>query len=334
MGLLTGRVTLLAGTLAVGLLTAFAVHRATRPEPTEGAGAEEPGPETPGHPCGAGLEPLVGDACYAAPANGTAALPLVIYLHGYFEEGPGEGQNEALDQQRRVAQRATARGFAVLALRGIEGACATSQENATKVCWPSNEKVAYKGPKFVRDWQSALDAAAAKHPFEKRYVFGFSNGGYFAGLIAVRALFDADAFAVAHAGPVEPVKALGKKAPLLLMSADQDLSQEGMMRFDDELTQDEWPHDHYVRGGGHALPDSDIDIALTFFERTRTETLPLRPPLSTRVARARDVRDDQLSQIQDAASPPLPPSPGAPPGDAAEPDAPSDGGEDVVRSTL
>jgi predicted esterase len=272
----------------------------------------------------------VDDACYAAPAGAATSLPLIIYLHGYFEEGPGEGQNDALDQQRRVALHATSRGFAVLALRGTEGACAISQENATKVCWPSNEKVAYKGPKFVREWQSALDAAAAKHPFDKRYIFGFSNGGYFAGLIAVRALYDADAFAVAHAGPVEPVKALGKKSPLLLMSADQDLSQEGMLRFDEELTQDEWPHENYVRAGGHALPDSDIDVALTFFERTRTETLPLRPPLSTRVARVRDMRDDQLLQGQDAgtataaASAAPSAAPSAEPEDAGAPAFPPD----------
>jgi dienelactone hydrolase len=305
MAPLTGRV-VLAGTLAAGLVVAFAVYRATRPDSTGIAGPAEDN-ESPTHPCARGLEPLGGDACYAAPPGAPASFPLVIYLHGYFDEGPGEGQNEALDQQRRVALRATARGFAVLALRGTEGACATSVENATKVCWPSNERVAYKGAQFVQRWQTALAAAAARHPFDKRYILGFSNGGYFAGLIAVRALYDADAFAIAHAGPVEPVKALGHKPPLLLISADEDLSQESMLRFDEELTQSEWPHEHYVRGGGHALPDSDIDAALTFFERTRTETLPLRPPLSARVARARDARDDQ-GQPQDAASLPEAPS--------------------------
>jgi predicted esterase len=241
-------------------------------------------------------------------------LPLLIYLHGYFEEGPGEGQNEALDQQRRVALRATARGFAVLALRGTEGACATSQDNATKVCWPSNERVAYKGPRFVREWQGALAAAAARHPIGKRYVFGFSNGGYFAGLIAVRALYEADAFVVAHAGPVEPVKALGNKPPMLLVSADEDLSQESMVHFDEELTADAWPHEHYVRGGGHALPDSDIDIALTFLERTQKESLPLRPPLSTRVPRVREVRGEGPARQKDAAV--TPPEPNAPSEDA------------------
>jgi dienelactone hydrolase len=299
-GRLSGRI-VLGGTLAVGIFVALAYHFATGKNSSDDQGAGEPGPSE--HPCAEGLEPLVGDACYAAP-QGASPLPLIIYLHGFFEEGPGEGQNEALDQQRRVALRATARGFAVLALRGTEGACATSPENATKVCWPSNEKVAYKGPQFVREWQPALAAAAARHPFTKRYIFGFSNGGYFAGLIAVRALYDADAFAIAHAGSVEPVKALGAKPPLLLMSADEDLSQEGMLRFDEELTREEWLHENHSRGGGHALPDSDIDVALTFFERTRTESLPLHPPLSARVPRSRETQKDLARADRDAASPP------------------------------
>jgi hypothetical protein len=74
------------------------------------------------------------------------------------------------------------------------------------------------------------------------------------------------------------------------MSADDDISQEGMVQLDDELTHDDWPHEHYVRSGGHALPDSDIDATLTFFERTRTEPLPLRPPISSRVPRDRLAR--------------------------------------------
>jgi predicted esterase len=319
---------LIGGALAAaGLVAALVARRATHGTDDElDVGQEAPVANT--HECAEGLEPLVDDACYAAPRGASTALPLVIYLHGYFEEGPGEGQNEALDIQRRVALRATARGFAVLALRGTLGACATSQENATKVCWPSNEKVAYKGPRFVRAWGSALEAAAAKHPFEKRYILGFSNGGYFAGLIAVRALYDADAFAIAGAGPVEPVKALGPKPPILLISADEDASQESMVKLDDELTRDEWPHEHHVREGGHALPDSDIEVALTFFERTRTESLPLRPPLSTRVPRSREaheVHEDGDDHEGPTPAPPLDASPGAsdpdPGGPALEPDS-------------
>jgi dienelactone hydrolase len=238
--------------------------------------------------CASGLLPMADGACYAAPPDAVqeSKLPLVLYLHGLFERGPME--DEERDRQRRVARQATARGFAVLALRGAEGAC--HSERTTLVCWPSNERSAEKAPAFVAAWQPALRAAEKKHPFTDEYVFGFSNGGYFAGLIAEKVLYKADAFVIAHAGPVEPVRGVGGKPPLLLMSADEDVSQEGMVQLDDELARDDWPHEHYVRDGGHALPDSDIDVALTFFERTRSEPLPLRPPISSRVPRARLAR--------------------------------------------
>jgi predicted esterase len=238
--------------------------------------------------CASGLQPVADGACYAAPPDAIAdsPLPLLIYLHGFFERGSTE--DEERDRQGRVARQATARGFAVLALRGTEGAC--HPERTALVCWPSNERSADKAPAFVEAWQPALRAAEGSHPFTEKYVLGFSNGGYFAGLIAERAIYEANAFVIAHAGPVEPVRAVGSKPPLLLMSADEDISQEGMVQLDDELTQDGWPHDHYVRGGGHALPDSDIDAALTFFERTRTEPVPLRPPISSRLPRARFAR--------------------------------------------
>jgi predicted esterase len=80
---------------------------------------------------------------------------------------------------------------------------------------------------------------------------------------------------------VESVHALGAKPPLLLMSADEDPSQEGMLRFDDELTRDGWLHENYSRAGTHELTDDEIEAALTFFVRLRREQLPLAPPLST-----------------------------------------------------
>jgi dienelactone hydrolase len=261
--------------------------------------------------CADGLEAIPGGACYAAPERAQGRVPLVLYLHGIFEKGAAE--DEERERQRRLAGRAIRRGFAVLALRGVEGACTTTAERANKVCWPSNEWTADRAPVFVDSWQPALRAAAKRHPFDARYVLGFSNGGYFAGLVAERALYDADAFVVAHAGPVEPVKAQGNKPPLLLISADDDLSQEGMVRLDDELTRERWPHEHYVReGGGHMLADSDIDAALTFFERTRSESLPLRPSLSTRVPRARSARRDAGAEGGVAASA-IPTTPSHPP---------------------
>jgi dienelactone hydrolase len=233
--------------------------------------------------CAEGLLPISGGGCFASPTDAKGA-PLILYLHGIYDE---HADADELDRQRRVAKFATQQGFAVLALRGLEGGCGAEPELATKFCWPSNERTAARGPEAVSRWTPSLRAASTRGATGMRYVLGFSNGGFFAGLLAVRGWFDADAFAIANAGPVEPVHALGTKPPLLLMSADDDASREGMIRFDDELTRDGWAHENYSRAGVHELTDDEIDAALTFFVRLRSEKLPLDPPLSTHQPRAR-----------------------------------------------
>jgi dienelactone hydrolase len=217
--------------------------------------------------CAEGLEAIPGGGCLATPSAQSPPVPLVLYLHGIYDRGAPEDE---LDRQHRLAARATARGYAVLAVRGREGACHPNvPEYATRYCWPSNEEVADRAGIFVDGWHVAMAVTEARVGKGPLYVLGFSNGGYFAGLLAVRGLLPADAFVVAGAGPVEPVKARGPKPPLLLLSADEDVSQEDMMRLDDELTLDRWPHEHVARAGGHALTDWDIDAALEFFTHVR-----------------------------------------------------------------
>jgi predicted esterase len=187
-----------------------------------------------------------------------------------------------MDRQHRVAERATAHGFAVLALRGKVGECITSPELATWFCWPSNEHTASDAPAFVASWAPALRAAEQRTGAGgKRFVLGFSNGAYFSGLLAVGAHFGASAFAVANGGTVEPVHAAGAKPPIILLSADSDESQPGMIQFDAELTREQWPHEVYARAGGHALQNEDIDAVLSFFVRSQVEKVPLSPPITT-----------------------------------------------------
>jgi predicted esterase len=228
--------------------------------------------------CADGLVPIGGGGCFAAPPGEGHDVPLILYLHGMFDR---HANADELDRQRRVAKIATARGFAVLALRGLEGGCSLEPELASKYCWPSNERTAARGPDAVSEWQASLRAASRRRAKGPRYVLGFSNGGFFAGLLAVRAWFDAQGFAIGNAGPVEPVHALGPKSPLLLMSADEDASQDGMKRFDDELTKEGWPHENYSRSGAHELTDSEIDAALAFFIRLRDSSLAHPAPSSS-----------------------------------------------------
>jgi predicted esterase len=266
--------------------------------------------------CADGLQPISGAGCFAMPTGGKPRgepAPLLLYLHGVYEQ---DHPSEELDRQRRVAARATRRGFAVLALRSGLGVChPDSPDFATRFCWPSNEQVADRAGAFVDAWQLALGAAERRAGRGARYVLGFSSGGYFAALIAARSLFVADAFVIAHGGPVEPVRGRSGVPPLLLLSADDDVAQADMIRLDDELTREGWPHEHRACDGTHGLTDDDIDVALTFLARASHEVLPLHPPLAGHDPRW---REREAGQEAGEDQPPATPLDGASPGPSRE----------------
>jgi predicted esterase len=245
----------------------------TAPNPAMIA-AVEPSSEPLADWCPPDFEPIAGGGCLAASRATGAGSRLLVYLHGRYARDAPE---EEIDRQRRLASLATARGFAVLSLRGRLGACA-APELANWFCWPSSEHHAADAATVVAGWARALATAQQRVGPRSPVLLGFSNGGYFAGLIALRGLLDVDAVVVAHGGLVEPARAARDGPPLLLLSADDDIAQDDMIRFDEELARVHWAHDSYARSGGHGLTNGDIDAALTFFSRA-SETFPLEPPL-------------------------------------------------------
>ena len=228
--------------------------------------------------CAEGLEAIQGGGCFALAAEPSAGRPraLLVYLHGRYAP---ETVADEMERQARVAHMATARGYSVLTLRGKQGQC-TDPTLATWWCWPSNERNATDGPAFVASWGVALAEAERRARPARRVLLGFSNGGYFASLIASRALLPLDAVTVAHAGPVAPMTPVRTRPPMLLIDADDDPSSAEILHLDADLTREAWPHAMVVREGTHALPEWDVEMALTFFDRVRTETLPLAPPLA------------------------------------------------------
>jgi predicted esterase len=258
----------------LGLAGGFFLERALRPAPppstieaTLDAGIDAP--------CASGLVPVAGGGCFAPPREPGANVALLLYLHGRYSP---KTLDEELVRQARVARLGSAKGFAVLAMRGVQGEC-TQEELADTWCWPSNPRNAEHGPAFVERLKPAMAAARERVGPGPTVLLGFSNGAYFATLIATRALGPFDAIAIAHGGPVPPTRAAGATPPLLLITADDDLSDGEMRQLDVELTHERWAHELVAREGGHALPDWDVEMALTFFVRAQKESLPLAPPL-------------------------------------------------------
>lgn len=266
----------LAAAAAVCVFFAIAAHvpqHARANEPAAVASA----PSGPSF-CAAGLEPLDDDACFAPPEEERLPVPLLVYLHGRYAD-----PTEELDRQSRLARLASERGFAVLALRGVRGEC-TSPEFRGYFCFPSNERNAGDGPAFVARYDAAIARARERLGAGPNVLLGFSNGGYFAALIATHGLARFAAVAVAHGGPVGAVTAPRDAAvPMLLVTSD-DAARPEMEKLDQTLTQAGWPHALVAREGGHSLSDWDMNTAVTFFERVLREGFPLVPPLASRAA--------------------------------------------------
>ncbi|MGH7284455.1 MAG: alpha/beta hydrolase [Polyangiaceae bacterium] len=221
---------------------------------------------TPPMTCAPGFVAIAEDACLETPIADPAEkkpVPLLLYLHGLYQP---EQMGEELARQERVGKHARERGVAVLALRGEMGICDVHGDRVGWVCWPSNEHVAYRAREVVASWKAPIAKARAQVGNGPTYVLGFSNGAYFAGLLAVRDLFPADAFVVAQGGDVEPVHALGNKRPLLLLSTDNEAPTvlAEMERFASALAADGWSFVEEERPGGHELTDEDVDAALDF----------------------------------------------------------------------
>jgi predicted esterase len=277
--------------------------------------------------CAPGYDPIPGGGCFAGPPGVRFSQALIVYLHGRYAR---DAAADEVDRQRRLAARATGRGFAVVALRGALGTC-TDVELAQWFCWPSNARNVDSSSAVVTAWTHSLEAAHERAGSGKRFLLGFSNGGYFAGLIAARGLLDVDALVVAHGGWVEPAQgSLRDKPPLLLLSADDDVAQDDMIAYDEELAREHWPHDSYARSGAHELTDEDIDAALTFFSRA-SEPLPLEPPLALHRAvrhvrptgatpESPDLSDTSAGQGESSAS--VGPSESDAPADASAPNVP------------
>lgn len=268
-------------------MTAFIIYTASTSTPSRATIANAEEQHAIDRWCASGLEAIEGGGCFAAPNAMGAAVPMVVYLHGRY--GP-DAIDEEMDRQTRVTQRATAKGYAVLAMHGVQGEC-SAPEMKDWWCWPSNERNAIDAPAFITRIDETIARARERIGAGPNVLLGFSNGGYFAELIAKRALARFDAIAIAHAGPIDVPPARRETPPILLVTADDDMSDPDMMQLDDELTCSRWPHALVAREGGHALPDWDIDSALVFFDRARTEKLPFSPPLPTRSVRPRVTAD-------------------------------------------
>jgi poly(3-hydroxybutyrate) depolymerase len=213
--------------------------------------------------CPEGFEVGPSDTCFAVPERTTKDTPVIVYLHGMYA---GHGSAEEWNLVRSVITK----GFAVVVPRGKRGLCAWKEELKDHFCWPQETEDPQAFKNVVADWDRVLwqvDAIMEGGP-HKRYVLGYSNGGFFAEYLAAHAMFPAQAYAIVNGGPLGPQVKPPKPVPLLLVAADGDPDQGPKMKeLHDGLAKVGWLHAFCTRPGQHPLAAQDVEASVHFFKR-------------------------------------------------------------------
>lgn len=213
--------------------------------------------------CPDGFEVGPSDTCFAVPETTTKDTPIIVYLHGMYA---GHGSAEEWSLVRSVV----AKGFAVVVPRGKRGLCAWKAELMDHFCWPQETEDPQAFKNVVAEWDRVLWQVDAimEGGAHKRYVLGFSNGGFFAEYLAEHGMFPAQAYAIVNGGPLGPPVKPAKPVPLLLVSAEPDAEQAPKMKeLHDGLAKVGWLHAFCTRPGQHSLAAQDVEASVRFFKR-------------------------------------------------------------------
>jgi poly(3-hydroxybutyrate) depolymerase len=219
--------------------------------------------------CPDGFEVGPQDTCFAVPETTTKDTPVLVYLHGMYA---GHGSAE----EWNLVRSATARGFAVVMPRGKRGLCAWKAELKDHFCWPQETEDPQAFKNVVAEWERVLWQVDAimEGGNHRRYVLGFSNGGFFAAYLAEHALFPAQAYAIVGGGPLGPPSKPAKPVPVMLISAHDDKAQAPKVKeLHDELGKVGWAHAFCTRPGEHPLAGPDVEASLRFFKRDQEGSL-------------------------------------------------------------
>jgi poly(3-hydroxybutyrate) depolymerase len=223
--------------------------------------------------CPDGFEVGPQDTCFAVPETTTKETPVLVYLHGMYA---GHGSPE----EWRIVRSAVSKGFAVVVPRGKRGLCAWKAELSDHFCWPQEVEDPQAFKNVVAEWDRVLWQVDAilEGSSHKRYVLGFSNGGFFAAYLAEHGLFPANAYAIVGAGPLEPARKAPKPVPLMLISAQDDPDQGPKTKqLHEGLAKAGWTHAYCTRPGPHPLAGEDMEAALRFFKHEQEGSLKASP---------------------------------------------------------
>jgi len=224
--------------------------------------------------CAPELEVLPGEVCHFSPQTKSGDPPstLVIYLHGVIQPGT-EWQ---WTQERAMVRQAKVHGLTALVPRGRRGIGPKGMRDWWT--WPTSSRAQGEvEDELVAEWMAAKALLEARHgrPFEKTYVFGFSNGAYYGAALALRGRLKVDGYALFAGSGGSYLKHHGKRVterpPIYVgygkkdRAASHDSYQLGMT-----LRSLGWPYKLVGRRRvGHSMTDAQVSEALAFLGRPR-----------------------------------------------------------------
>jgi predicted esterase len=221
--------------------------------------------------CGEGFVTADEDTCFAVPERLASPPAIVFFLHGILAPGMlPEGQLPALREASR------AQGFIAAVPRGREGLCFWKPEVTSHFCWPTRrETVDSAAPAILAGWADAearIEAVTGVR-FERRYVLGFSNGGYFAAYLGLEGLLAVDGVGVVGAGrsAIDESRSSARRPPFYVAVGDTelDVTQKAAEHLASVLSLRQWPIEYVIHPErGHELHADDFAIAwMTWHEK-------------------------------------------------------------------
>jgi predicted esterase len=224
--------------------------------------------------CPLGYKQLEPGACLFSPKEPVAT---VVYLHGMFEPGKLPART---NEFTALAEAASKKRLAVLALQGEVGLCYWSKDALRSRCWPNDLAQKDKVPALVARVQSALrQSRGVTSDLGRAWLMGFSNGGYAVAMLLSESTLDFEGYVVAHGGELTGMKyAPERMRPTLLLSAKADYMMQGSMKrlargFDDA----KWPYTFTWREGVHELNPEDAKNAVEFINAHPAKNVTTRP---------------------------------------------------------
>jgi predicted esterase len=214
--------------------------------------------------CAQGWIGLDDHTCFHVPEEVIAGMPLIIVLHGAISPDTLPSSLQAAAQEA-----ADALGFIALFPRGRQGLCAWDPSVEGYYCWPTRRvHVDAEAPALLEEMMSAeaLLQQLLGINFGRRYVIGFSNGGYFASYIGLEGLIDVDGIGLVGAGRsiLEEELFSHARPPFYIAVGALETAHVIASAYNLEavLTEHGWPHELVVHPDrGHEMHTDDFASA-------------------------------------------------------------------------